>query len=238
MRRWMVAAALLVGAGAVAGRAYDADDAARWAALEPAVARNGMLRLNAPAVALPGGSAWLADQLRTGEGAPATRRAWAEAYTRLAADASELAADGGGGDELVGLVVAERDRDVRHTLIDGLRWAAPDVAAAAFRAALSHPDPATRAHAAFTAAGHAAPVDDALVRAAADPAPEVRAAAVRALGVRRADAWAPIEAAWTDPSPRVRVEVVRALRRLDPARAAVVRGWSDDDAAVAAELAR
>jgi hypothetical protein len=230
MKRWMVAAALLVGAGAVAGRAYDAGDAARWSELEPVVARNGMLRLNDGRIAEPGGAAWLADQLRLGEGDPATRRAWAEAYTRLAAE--------GDGGELAGLLAAERDRDVRHTLLDGLRWSPPAASAVALRGALAHVDPTTRAHAAFVAAGSAAAVDDALVAALADPSAQVRAAAVRALGVRRADAWAQIEAAWADPSPEVRVEVVRALRRLDPARAEAVRGWADADAAVRAELAR
>lgn len=115
------------------------------------------------------------------------------------------------------LSASDRDANVRSVLLTGLRRGPAEAAGPGLRAALTHPDPVTRADAARTMGGRSdatAFVPD-LVAALSDAAPSVRAAAVRALGWAgdrsAADA---VRGRLSDASEEVRAEAERALARL------------------------
>ena len=121
----------------------------------------------------------------------------------------------------VALASSDRQPEVRHTLLTGLRRAPRTVAEPAFRAALRHTDPQTRALAADMMGGHAdAPVFvDALAEALTDADPTVRLEVVEALGKTRTAAALPlvqgIDPAGDDALQRTRA---RALERLTAIR--------------------
>jgi HEAT repeat protein len=95
----------------------------------------------------------------------------------------------------------------------------PDIGPTAFHRAVSSSDPAERA-AAIARAQYEPEVEEAVIKALADPDPGVRMAAVRALARwgGRSATKALMESGAADPSPEVRAVAVEALGR-------ILEGW-------------
>jgi HEAT repeat protein len=214
---FVIAAATLIG---IAGYAV-ASNGLRQPAVEtvtrleeaaPTVTRNGMVRYFDPALQEDGAPTWLIERLSARDTDAASQRGFAEALARVL---SELPGPSAAHEAWVTLIVNTPDAAVRDTLVDGLAKADPSTAQAGLRAALTHPEPATRALAALTASlcPHGHLVMDALVAATADPKPNVRAQAVRAIGVLGGNAAA-ITPLTSDGDPEVAREATRALTRL------------------------
>lgn len=205
--RWVL---LLLAGVAMAGDApYTPAQAETFAGATRTRTRVGSVRYLDPVLQQAGGVAWLFDQLDLDHPAD-IRRGYAEALTRLLADAPP------GDDHLrwVARVTKEQDPLVAGTLIDGLGHADGQTAAAGLTAALRRPEADLRRLAALTAS-FAPPSDTltaALVAAALDPSPAVRAEAARALGVLgAADGLAAFA---RDPDPAVQAAVARAQLRI------------------------